>query len=179
MAWEGEILALDVASNCGVAEGRPGEVPRIYSVKFARPDDQLEDIFGRAVFWIAERLQVSRPELVVIEAPPPAGAMHGNTNANAVATTLGLWAVLSGCCRCKGIRVRSANIARVRKHFIDQGHLPGQEAKRRVMRMCRALGWEAPNHDAADAAAVWSWAVTQVAPGSAPNTKPLFSGIVA
>jgi hypothetical protein len=41
--------------------------------------------------------------------------------------------------------------------------LPGAEAKRRAFAMCKTLGWEPPNHDASDAAAVWHFGVLQVA----------------
>lgn len=173
--FDGPFLALDIASRCGVAEGLPGERPRLFSVDFKKSaDDEMEDICSRGVLWIAERLKVDHPALVIVEAPIPAAAMNGNTNANTTALAFGLLGAIAGCIRCKGIPVRRANIQRVRKHFIGRGNLPGDEAKRRVAQQCRALGWDAPNHDAADAAAVWSWACSQFAPAKAQRVEPLF-----
>lgn len=171
-----EIWFLDAASTTGVAEGRPGDKPRLYSMKFSREYDEPEDIFGRAVSWLAGRLQVSQPSEVWIEAPIPGAMMHGRTNAQTTAILFGLWGALSGVAKARRIPCYRASIQTVRKVFIGHGNLPGPEAKRRCLATCALLGWDAPNHDAADAAAGWYWAVRRLRPKLMPDTAPLFLG---
>ena len=158
MGAEGEVWCLDVASVTGVAEGVPGAKPRLYTARFARESDDPEDTFGRAVLWIAERLAVSTPTAVYIEAPISSGAAWGKTNAKTTNLLIGLWACISGVVKARGIPCHRVNVKTVRVHFLGQGNIPGDRAKRECMRVCRCLGWEPNNYDEADAAAMWSYA---------------------
>lgn len=167
------IIALDVASNCGVAEGYAGETPRLYSERMVKDGDDHDDAYGRCISWMARRLLVDRPDLIVIEAPIPAAAMNGRTNADTIAMLIGMAACMGGTAKAKGIMVRRVNIQRVRKNFLGVGNLKGPEAKRRTMALCKSLGWEPPNHDAADAAACWHLACTDFAPKLAHLVSPL------
>lgn len=155
------IWAFDIASQMGVAEGYAGEKPRLYTVRLASTDDDLDDAFGRAVKWMAERLLVERPDRIIIEAPIPGSKKNGKTSARSVWLTVGLASCITGTAKAKRVPVRRANISSVRKHFIGIGNLPGDVAKPRTVRLCRALGWEPPNHDAADAGACWHWGCAQ------------------
>lgn len=159
MHIDGDIVALDIsARRTGLARGRPGAAPTVSSIAFAQEDDEPEDVYGRAVFWIAEYLRTSRPALIVIEAPVPAFRLKGFTNNNTIQLLNGLYAAIAGCIRCKGIPVRRAQIRTVRKHFLGNGGLPGDQAKRAAIARCRQLGWPVTNDDEADAAAIWDWA---------------------
>ena len=160
MSDAGEIWCFDVASVTGAAEGVPGAKPRLYTKRFSREFDEPEDVFGRATLWIAERLAVSTPKTVYIEAPLGAGVGWGHTNAATTNLLIGLWATISGVVRARGIPCHRANVRTVRAHFLGQGNLPGDRAKRECMRVCRSLGWEPNNYDEADAAAMWSWAAS-------------------
>ena len=60
------VLALDIATVTGVCEGRAGEAPRMYTMRFGNPGDEHEDAFERALRWIAERLQVDRPDAIFV-----------------------------------------------------------------------------------------------------------------
>lgn len=179
MAYEGIVIALDVASKCGVAEGRPGEVPRLYSVEFRRSGEEFEDSFGRAVKWMAQRLAADDAAVragdvrVMIEAPIM-GVSTENTNSDTLLITKGLWAAVSGFARARGIMVRRVAVSTVRKHFIGSGRVPKAQAKKQVRDVCRALGWEPPNLDAADAAAVWHYAAHLWNPAAVPPVDPLF-----
>jgi hypothetical protein len=158
----------------GVAEGRLGEVPRLYSVDLRREHDEHEDAYARALIWAAERFKIGKPDRVLIEAPIPASAMAGHTNANTTAMLFGLWAIMAAVAKARGVTVRRANIQAVRRSFIGHGNLKGDVAKRKTMQVCALLGWDAPNHDAADAGAVWHWGCGQIDPALTPRTEPLF-----
>lgn len=167
------IFAFDVASNCGIAEGYAGETPRLYSERLVKDGDDLDDSFARAIKFMARRLLADRPDVIIIEAPIPAAAMNGRTNAQTIAMLLGLASCMGGAARAKGIMVRRVNIGRVRKNFLGVGNLKGPEAKRRTVALCRALDWNPPNHDAADAAACWHLGCTMFAPDLAHRVEPL------
>jgi len=168
-----KIWGLDIASHTGVAEGVVGERPRLYTMHFVKEHDTHDDACGRAIAWVAERTSIERPDLVYMEAPIPNAAMAGRTNADTMALLFGLAASIGGTLRARGIPVRRVNIQKIRKHFIGVGNLKGPEAKRRTVALCKALGWEPPNHDAADAAAVWHYGVCQHNPRLAPHLGPL------
>jgi hypothetical protein len=167
------IFALDIASNMGICEGVAGERPRLYSERLVKEHDNEDDCFARAIKWVKRRTDLDLPDYVFIEAPIPAVAMQGRTNANAVAMLWGLAACIAGTFRARNIPVRRCNIQAVRKRFIGHGNLKGDEAKRQTVALCRALGWDPPNHDSADAAAVWNYGVLQVAPSKAPLVEPI------
>lgn len=185
MAYEGLIIALDIATKCGVAEGRPGEVPRLYSVELRRSGEEFEDSFGRAVKWMAQRLAADDAAVragdvrVMIEAPIMGTSFDDKdgekrTNADTLLITKGLWAAVSGFARARGIMVRRVAVSTVRKHFIGSGRVPKAQAKKQVRDVCLALGWEPPNLDAADAAAVWHYAAHLWNPAAVPPVDPLF-----
>jgi hypothetical protein len=184
------ILALDIATKTGVCEGRAGETPRMYSVQFGKPGDEHEDAFERALRWVAERLQVSRPDAIFVEAPINPGAFVGRydeergkvtmtTNPDTTIRLMGLWAVLAAAVRLKGIRYERVNVQTARKLFIGVGNLKGQEAKRRCYDLCTLLGWDPSNRDESDSACVWNWGVTKIAPRLAPVITPMMHAKVA
>src|ERR1017187_8313677 len=117
MGAEGEIWFLDLTTQCGIAEGIPGAKPRLYTARFAREFDESEDVFGRATLWIAERLAVSAPQAVYIEAALGAGAAWGHTNAKTSERLIGLWAAIAGVVRARGIPCHRANVKTIRKFF--------------------------------------------------------------
>jgi hypothetical protein len=178
------VMALDIATATGVCEGRAGEAPHFYTMRFARPDDEHEDVFERALRWIAERLQVSKPDAIFCEAPISPGAFIGKydeakgkvamtTNPDTTIRLMGLWAVISAAAKVKGIRYRRVHVGTARKAFIGVGNLKGAEAKRRGFEMCKALGWSPNNRDESDAACVWNFGVSQIAPRLAPIITPM------
>jgi len=105
--------------------------------------------------------------------------MGGNTNARTLKVLYGLYGAIAGIARAKGIMVRGGNVRTIRKHFLGKGNLGSSEAKRMAMETCRILGWDPPNHDAADAGALWHWACAQVAPKLVPAVDPLSLQIAA
>ena len=183
------ILALDAASTVGVAEGRAGEIPRLYSMKFSRKDDEPEDVGGRAMAWFQERLTDLAPDVVYIEAPMSPGAPGIKTSPSTTIMLIGLWYAMASECKSRGFAVRSANVQTVRTGFIGSGRVVmpkgskqgegGKEAKRRVFAMCQMLGWAPTDRDASDAGALFWYACTRYAPDLAAPITPMMWGKVA
>jgi len=164
-----KILALDAATNTGVAIGSAGDVPIFQTLRFAGsdPDAEHEQSFAAALRWIAQLLQVNRPDFIYIEAPLSPG-ISGATNANTTLRLIGLWATLSAASIVKGVPYRKAKVGQVRKGFLGHGNLPGAEAKRRVQVVCELLGWDPRNNNEADAGALFHHACRIHAPERVP-----------
>lgn len=177
MAYTGIIMSLDLASNSGVGEGRPGQTPRLYDVALRKDGDDFEDTWGRACGWIADRLYAERDAVaagnlrIIVEAPIMTG-MSGKTNADSLLITKGLWAVITGFARARRVMVRRVAVSTVRKSFLGRGDIPGDAAKREARKVCRALGWEPPSLDAADAGALWWYGCNLWAPDLTPPVHP-------
>ena len=168
------IIALDPATTTGICHGYVGSKPRLLAQKFRRSTlDTEEEIYGAAVAFFAGFLKDRTPDLVCIEAPIM--ATWGKTNAQTTAITRGLYAIFTGIAGAKGITVRRADIGTWRKWFLGRGNLKGPEAKRRCVALCHQLGWTAPDHNAAEAAGIWSWAGSQVDPRGVQRIEPLFA----
>jgi len=160
------VLAIDPATRSGWTIGEPGQTPRLGFVDFRTDElDDAADVFARAMTWLIRLLAREQPELVVLEDLVP---RFDKTIQS------GLWAIFSGICRAKGIRVMAAPIATWRRYTLGDGRLPGKVAKARAVELCQQLGWPAPNHDAAEAACIWLWACSRVAPRIARRPEPLF-----
>lgn len=169
------IVALDPATTTGLCYGNVGAKPTLLAQRFrSRADQADEDLYGAATAFFATFLKSRAPDLIAIEAPIQAA--WGKTNAQTTSITRGLYAIFTGIARAKGIEVLRADIGTWRKYFLGSGRLPGSEAKQRCVRLCAQLGWEAPTHDAAEAAGVWCWAGSQIAPQNATRIEPLFGG---
>lgn len=169
------IVALDPASTTGICEGRVGDRPTLHTQRFRFGKDQDEDLYGAATGFFARFLKTRSPDLVCIEAPILAA--WGKTNAQTTFITRGLYAIFTGIARAKGIEVLSADIGTWRKYFLGRGNLKGSEAKRQCVQLCSQLGWDAPDHNAAEAAGIWSWAGSRLAPSNAQRIEPLFARV--
>lgn len=192
MAYTGVIIALDLAGTTGVAEGCPGEVPRLSVRQFKHENEPIIETCARGMKFLLER--ISSPRFignrsygrgeaandgmvrVVIEAPILV-PMPGKRNADSHTMSLGLFTALGGLAQMRGVMVVPVGVGKVRKGFIGQGRLDGTLAKRSARMMCEALGWQPPNLDAADAGAVWWWACREWNPEATPLTEPLFSHV--
>lgn len=178
MPFSGLIIALDVSKRCtGIAEARPGEVPRFSHVAFGRPDDDFFDADARAIGWIAERLYLE-PDLtgvrLVIEAPLERDST-GGSNVGTILQAYALCKAIGGFARRRGVLAITGNVKTVRKAFLGRGNLPSDTAKREAKRVCEAIGWAPPNLDCADAGALLWWACEKWAPGVMPAVDPLFT----
>lgn len=177
MSYCGTVIALDISkSNTGIAEGRPGEVPRLSSLPFRKDHDGILSADRRALKWIAMRLSVERDLTllrVAIEAPlqtvpPDTGNIKTTLQLYSLVMTVGAFAEERGC------MVAIHPPGTIRKHFIQNGGLKSDEAKRQVFARCQALGWEPENFDQSDAAALWWFACRKWAPREVQIVDPVF-----
>ncbi|GIT90131.1 hypothetical protein JANAI62_03860 [Jannaschia pagri] len=169
------VVALDIATQTGIAVGDVGGDPRAWSVDLGKGDEAR----GAKLLGVVDRLlRDERPDLVVVEAP------IGGPNASHL--LIGLAFVAKSVCKARGVHADSVHISSVRKHFL--GSVPttrGQSAKNKadakkaikqmVVHRCRLLGWDVPDHDAADAAACWDFACARHGQHQAHRSTPLFA----
>lgn len=189
----GAILALDAATRTGVCEGAPGETPRLETVHFAEQTKQRQrkpaarisaaqyrqqvsdkplsdfDIWARAQVWLSRRIvfaaAAGRPiQLVAIEGLVP---QYDKT------LQCGIYAVFGAVARNKGIPVITAMPQTWRAVVLGEGKLKTAVAKTRAVAVTAQLGWNPQGHDEAEAACLWLWACTQVAPRQT-HRFPLF-----
>ena len=160
------IVALDLATQTGVAVGDPGRPPRAFSVDLGK--SKSEDFrFSKALTLTHQLIQEHKPDLIVIEAP-----VGGPKTSHFL---VGLVACVRGCCFNRGVALESHSIAAIRKHFLGghvtsahYKHLPERarkgaarkDGKDAVMNRCRALGWQVADDNAADAMALWDFAAS-------------------
>lgn len=173
----GEIWAIDPATRTGFAAGLPGATPTLSVHNFGEDKEGHTALFGRATFFLAERLRLKTPGLIVIEAPVPPRQKEGSTHYNTSEISLGLNGIFLGIAHCKRVPVMHAHIGSWRKFFLGRGNLKGDEAKLQCLKLCEQLGWEAGgNHNAAEAAGIFAWACAQVDPSNCTRVEPLFAG---
>jgi hypothetical protein len=171
------ILALDLARTTGVALGRAGGAPVLQSISFSRSrDDDPGRIFGKALTWAATTFRLQRPDFVVIEAPISPSEMAGRTQFATTNLALGLRAIIQAVASLKGIHTRQVAIKTWRKYALHNGNLRGPDAKERAIKLCTDLGWQVPDHNAAEAGCIFLWAESQITPKLAQRPEPLFVG---
>lgn len=153
------IVALDIATQTGVAYGRHDAAPTCYSVDLGK--GRSEDARLSQVLSLTHQLIVDhKPDLVIVE------AAIGGKNASAFLT--GLVYCVRGCCFNRGVPVEQVAPATVRKHFIGKAYtsrdFPGLSRdkakiaiKELVLARCKQFRWDVPDLDAADAAACWEY----------------------
>jgi len=151
------VLALDTSkSGTGWAHGRPFDVPVSGTVSFSRAGKSIGYAMCRMGDFLSEKITECKPDLVAFESPLTAG--KGN------APTRRLLICLAGeverYCDPNKIRCVEAEVSTIRKHFC--GH--GRAKKPQVMSRCDELGWAYVDDNAADALALWDYAIFQAHP---------------
>ena len=153
------LLALDPASITGVADGYIGGTPTLTVWKLREDaDDEAADIFRRAARLLWLRISLEKPDVMAIEMPVPPHSAKGYTQYATTLISIGLFGLFTGIAGAARIKVVPAHIATWRKAVHGKGNLKGPDAKRRMVGLCRQLKWEAPDHNAAEAAGIWMWA---------------------
>lgn len=198
-----KVLALDVATQCGIAVGSSKGDPKCWSVdlgasvpelkiyKPGKTPSEINDLrsdhkkkadamrFCAALRMTAGLISIHKPDLLVVE------AFIGGQNASAY--LIGLVACVQGCAEDRAVRCELVYPATVRKHFLGKNPTSADfpaltqvqrkiAIKEKVAAQCRMLGWVVPDLDAADAAATWDWACANFAPAyQAKPTGGLFN----
>ena len=162
-----KILALDIATTVGIAVGDASGNPTAWSETLGKKG-QDDLLFSRSLVLTSKLIEQHKPDLIAYE-----GAVGGDRTSHYL---VGIIACIRGCATNRGIPLLGCNIGAIRKHFIGQHITSAQykhlrkgaakataraDAKAAVQRQCKVLGWQADNEDAADACAVWSFAVGQ------------------
>jgi hypothetical protein len=161
-----KILAIDCATQCGLASGEPGNSPELETVNFGDIGDNHLEVGARCLRWISFRLRDDRPDEIWIEEPMAFGGKEGETSAASRVRLNGLYMMIGSAARLKGVPVYPVRITTARKGFLGHGGLKRAVAKRRSRAMCRLLGWNPMNDDEADAGCIFWFA--SVAHGKAP-----------
>ena len=164
----GIVLALDLATAFGWAEGAPGETPRVGSGRFASGGSSHAAVGAGALQWFADRLAIPpKPAVVFVERIGLHSIAGGKSSFDVVYRLLGLAFMLETIAYRRGVYdVRFAKAEDVRLHFVGTKNAKGDAGKLLTQRRCDALGWTWRNPDEADALALWDYGVEQVAPGA-------------
>lgn len=172
-----DILALDIATVTGFARGKVGETPIAGSVRFGRPGASSNAVFGSCLSWLSKELALEpRPDLLVLEAMLSPLAKVGATQADVRDRLAGLHGVVRGVAHLRGVyQIAEYSVGDVRQHFIGERSLKREQAKRRTVIVCRQLGWQVADDNAADALALWSFAAALIDPAQALKLSPLFN----
>lgn len=155
-----KVVALDVATQTGVAVGNSGGDPKAWSVDLGKGHSE-EMRFSEILRLTHGLIATHKPDLLVVEAP------IGGKNASAF--LIGLVACVRGCAFNQGTKCLTVYPSTVRKHFMGKSKtardFPALSAakaklaiKNEIYKRCRSLRWDVDDLDAADAAATWDWA---------------------
>lgn len=172
-AVPGGILTLDLSSNCGwcyaaLTANRPDcgvwQLPKwgTDGAKFAAFEDKLVPAM--------ERLQ---PSHLIIEKSLPFQALIGHSTLDTVNQQLGLRAIAHKEAYRYSASCMEIGADDVRYALLGQTRFAKGTVKGIVLAHCRALGFDVPDHNAADACMVWLWFVGQMR-GTRPVAGPLF-----
>lgn len=108
--------------------------------------------------WLLDLIAVAQPDEIAFEAPWVAS---GNRKASHPTPTyiprllIGLAFLAEQIADEAGIPCTEADVSTVRKLFL--GHGRPDNAKAKVIRRCRDLGWRVQDDHQADAAAIWTY----------------------
>lgn len=150
-----KILAMDLASETGVAIGHADAAPVCLTERLGEPGDPHQSRFSYALNMMNLLIKKHRPDMVAIEQAIASGPVGGQSR---VQLAMGFRACVMGVCKMRNTGVREFHVSTVRKHFIGNGGLGGEAAKKAVMQRCKVLGWSIANHNEGDACAVWDYA---------------------
>jgi hypothetical protein len=151
--------------------------PTASSFRFGHAGASDNAVFGNCLTWIARELEPQpRPDMVIIESLLPPTAKVGFTTSDVRDRLCGLHGIVRSVAYRRGIhQIAEYSVGDVRAHFIGDRRLRRADAKRETVLRCRQLGWDAIDDNAADALALWSFAVALLEPSHAMTLSPLFN----
>lgn len=161
-----KILALDIATNTGIAVGSAGSIPLAWSEHLGSAPDERR--FSKAIRLTDHLIREHKPDFIAVEA-----AVGGP---KASAYLIGLLACVRGVAWLREVPSEPLHLGAIRKHFLGKAlttkdfpglsHAAAKKAiKAEVMKRCQLLGWSPPNHDAGDALALLDYALSIKSPG--------------
>lgn len=162
--------ALDLSSRTGVAtwDGRAGR-PLLSTKKLVGYDYAIEDTLELWRVWLGDFIKTHRPELVIIEefvvalyddAKDP--ERRPQVNGQAILRLAGLSTFTRWACKKAGAKVAVVTAAQWRKHAFGSARNNGTDWKQRARQRCDYLGWEYPDHNAAEAGLILDWGLCAI-----------------
>lgn len=172
--FNGEVLALDLATSTGWCTGVPGGKPRFGSLRFGNASADRPARYRAMREWLSVMI-TPKTRRVIFESSAVPSIMMGRTNIDTIKLLVGFCEHLEEFCHGR-VELREARTADVRRYFIG-GNPKRAVAKPAVMQRCKALGWDVKNDDEGDACAVWAYQIGILRPDLSHKTTPLFSRI--
>jgi hypothetical protein len=170
--FNGNVLALDIASVMGWSMGRPGKVPTFGNHRLLNHGQPRARAYRSFRLWLDLFMSAHKVDLIVYESPALPMIMQGKTNIDTIKVLTGLaehleeWAY-------ERVELREASVAQVRAHFLGR-NMKSAVAKPLTITRCKELGWPVTNSDEADACALWDYQISWLRPDQAVKTTPLF-----
>lgn len=153
-----KIMALDLAAQTGFAVGRPCSQPIFGHVRLRGKKAGERLLF--LLNFLRDQHKEHQFDLVVFEEQYIGGKMAPS----AALTLYGYRAIPLAFCAMRGVQDAQQSPSSVRKHFIGNGGLGRDAAKKFVMDECARRGWKVDNDDEADALALWDFQCTKEDP---------------
>lgn len=170
----GIVLGLDLATQTGVAIGRPGEIPKTFSVRLKKPDEHRSIAFSNLIAFLSDTFTQHAVVFVAKERMLSLEAFKQIKNAEStVRMTAGIHAVTEAMCIRFNIPWTEAADSTIRKHFIGRGRMgTREETKKAVVQRCKLLKIlpdDCNDDNQADAAATHDWACATYGKSSVTN----------
>jgi Holliday junction resolvasome RuvABC endonuclease subunit len=166
------IVALDLASQTGVAVGEPASKPILFTEKLGLSGCHHGERMAEAMRMMNRIIKQYEPSLIVLEAP----LKLPGTRADIEQVLMGLRGCVMGVAHMHHIQFEQHAVQTIRKHFIGHGRLKRKAAKAATIARCKQLGWNPRNDDEADAAALWDLACSHTSRAHSLAGTPLFGG---
>lgn len=170
------IVGMDIATQCGVADGEPGKVPRCFSWDMRKAGDGRPARLAMLAAYWSRYLDENQPDAVFYEAGMGLqAAMRVGTNDDTFALLRGAIGVVEATAYRHRIKViQAVTVSDARKHFTGRTSFPKGKGKEIVWQHCKLLRWPAKNLDESDAAAIWSLGCALRNPRTSHLTTELF-----
>lgn len=160
----GRVLALDLATVCGWAAGRPGDSPPAWGAVILPREHGRGAVCAAYEDWLDGRIAELAPALVAYEAPLNP---HQQRDRESCFFAFGLAMATEGCAWRAGVECRPYALDTIRSAVLGRKTLTEEEKAIRprvsvktaiVAPFISSLGWAVPQPDAADALIVWLYA---------------------
>lgn len=183
------ILAVDPATRLGWCTLEPGGTPEAGSIRLGRAHCELGEALAELRAWLEDTIDQAMPSLIVFEAPyvptprrmriGKAGTLFAHQgapqavagppmNAATIERLCSIAGVIQMAAHEHGIECRSCISSQATGFFTGKTRWGGREKKKTAtVEMCRRLGYEACDDNAADAIAIAMFAESQWFPREA------------
>lgn len=136
-----------------MAVGRPGDKPKCWSESLGKRGSDHDERFGKVIQLTLRLIREYEPVLIAIEAP----IKKRIDNINKLSLLMGLQGAIRGAAYIKGVPQMVVSTQVIDKHFLGGRGVKG-ERKQAIFNRCKMLGWDVPDFDSSDAAALWDYA---------------------